>query len=197
MSAAGKVKTGYSLPYVAKYSASGTTVSYTNGQKLARGVDASYDIDTSDDNIFYADNIEAENDNGTFQGGTLNLTVDGLLEAAEKLIMGLPTAVDGLYAYDDQQTIPDVGVGFIYRYMSDGVISYTPIIFPRVRFAQISDSGATQEDAISWQTMSLTAEIKRSEDTHRTWKFVGEAVATEAAAEAVIKTALDIPGSST
>ena len=71
MSAAGKVKTGFSLPYVAKYAASGTTISYTSGQKLARGVEASYDIETSDDNNFYADNIEAENDSGTFQSGTL------------------------------------------------------------------------------------------------------------------------------
>ena len=197
MSAAGKVKTGYSLPYVAKYSATGGSVSYTLGQKLARGVDASYDIDTTDDNKFYADNIEAENESGTFQSGTLNLTVDGLFESAEKLIMGLPSAVDGLIAYDDQQAIPDVGVGFIYRYMSDGVTSYTPVIFPRVRFNQLSDSGATQEDSISWQTMALTAEIKRSEDAHRTWKFVGEAQSTETAAEAVIKSALGISSCTT
>lgn len=185
--AAGKVKTGYSLPYVALYSATGSTVSYTSGQKLARGVEASYDVETSDDNNFYADNIEAENDSGTFQSGTLNLTVDGLKSAAEKLIMGLPAAADGLVAYGDSQSIPDCGVGFIYRFMSDGVTSYTPMIFPRVKFNQISESGATQEDAIDWQTQELTAEIKRAEDANRTWKYVGEEVATEAAAEAVIK----------
>lgn len=185
--AAGKVKTGYSLPYVALYSATGATVSYTSGQKLARGVEASYDVETSDDNNFYADNIEAESDSGTFQSGTLNLTVDGLKTAAEKLIMGLPAAADGLVAYGDSQAIPDCGVGFIYRSMSDGVTSYTPMIFPRVKFSQISESGATQEDAIDWQTQELTAEIKRAEDTNRTWKYVGEEVSTEAAAEAVIK----------
>ena len=38
--AAGYVTTGFSLPYVAKYAASGTTVTYSNGQKLARGVSA-------------------------------------------------------------------------------------------------------------------------------------------------------------
>ena len=191
--AAGKVKTGYSLPYVALYSATGTTVSYTSGQKLARGVEASYDVETSDDNNFYADSIEAENDSGTFKSGTLNLTVDGLKTAAEKLIMGLPTATEaGLIAYGDSQAIPDCGVGFIYRFMSDGVTSYTPMIFPRVKFSQISESGATQEDAIDWQTQELTAEIKRAEDTNRTWKYVGEEVSTEAAAEAVIKTFLGI-----
>ncbi len=92
MSAAGKVCPGFSKPYVALYSASGTTLTYTSGQKLARGVDVSIEPESSDDNKFYADNVEAETDAGTFSGGTLSLTVDGLLQAAESLIMGLPAA---------------------------------------------------------------------------------------------------------
>lgn len=189
----GKVKTGYSLPWVALYSATGTTVSYTSGMRLARGVEASYDVETSDDNNFYADNIESESASGTFQSGTLNLTVDGLLVASEKLIMGLPTAGEnGLVPYGDDQEIPDCGVGFIYRYMSAGVTYYTPIIFPRVQFSQLSDSGSTQEDAIDWQTQELTAKIKRAEDAKRNWKYVGEDQTTEAAAEAVIKTFLGV-----
>ena len=185
----GKVKTGYSLPWVATYSAAGTTVTYTGGMRLARGVEASYDIETSDDNNFYADNIEAESDSGVFQSGTLNLTVDGLLAAAEKLIMGLPSADSaGLTPYGDDQAIPDCGVGFIYRFMSGGVTKYTPIIFPCVQFSQLSDSGSTQEDAIDWQTQELTATIKRAEDAKHNWKYVGADQDTEAAAEAVIKT---------
>lgn len=191
----GKVKTGYSRPWVALYSASGTTVTYSSGMRLARGVEASYDIETADDNKFYADNIEAESDSGAFQSGTLNMTVDGLLAAAEKLIMGLPTAgSDGLTPYGDDQAIPDCGVGFIYRYMSDGVTYYTPLIFPRVKFSQLSGSGATQEESIDWQTQELTAAIKRAEDEKRNWKYVGEDEDTEAAAEAVIKTFLGVTG---
>lgn len=194
MSAAGKVKTGFSLPYVALYSASGTTVSYSSGQKLARGVEASYDIETSDDNIFYADNIEAENDSGTFRSGTLNLTVDGLRMTAERLIMGLPAAdgTSGLTAYNDDQNIPYVGVGYIYRHQSEGEVTFTPIIFPRVKFNQIADSGSTQEESIDWQTQDLTATIKRAEDAKRTWRYVGDDEETEAAAEAVIKTFFSI-----
>ena len=52
MSAAGKVCTGFSLPYVALYN-NGT---YTSGQKLARGVDVTVSPESSDDNKFYADN---------------------------------------------------------------------------------------------------------------------------------------------
>ena len=190
----GKVKTGYSLPWVALYSATGTTVSYTSGMRLARGVEASYDVETSDDNNFYADNIEAESDSGTFQSGTLNLTVDGLLAAAEKLIMGLPAAdtSTGLTAYGDDQAIPDCGVGFIFRYMSAGVTYYTPVIFPRVQFSQLSDSGSTQEDAIDWQTQELTATLFRDDSATQVWKFVGTAQTTQALALGMMKTKLGV-----
>lgn len=192
----GKVKTGYSNPWVAVYGYNGTKITYTSSMRLARGVEASYDIETSDDNNFYADNIEAETDSGVFQSGTLNLTVDGLLAAAERLIMGLQAAdtTTGLTAYGADQAIPDCGVGFIYRYMSDGVTYYTPIIFPRVQFNQLSDSGATQEDAIDWQTQELTATIKRADDANRNWKYVGTDQTTEEAAEAVIETFLGDTG---
>ena len=188
MSAAGKVCTGFSKPYVALYSASGTTITYTSGQKLARGVDVSIEPETSDDNKFYADNVEAETDAGTFSGGALSLTVDGLLQAAESLIMGLPAAdSDGWVHYGDSQDIPFVGIGYIARYMSDGVESYVPTVIPKCIFNQISDSAATSEDSINFQTQSLTAKILRSENANRDWRIRGDEEETEAAAEAEIK----------
>ena len=92
MAAAGKVTIGFSKPYVALYSESGGTVTYSSGQLLARGVSVSVESDSSDNNNFYADNIVAETDAGSFTGGTATLTVDGLLQDAEKLVQGLPTA---------------------------------------------------------------------------------------------------------
>lgn len=185
----GKVCTGFSKPYVAKYAVSGTTVSYTSGQILARGVSVTASPETSDDNNFYADNIVAETEAGVFTGGTVTLTVDGLLQSAERMIMGLPAArEDGLIAYGDEMAIPDVGIGFIARYQSGGVVSYTPIIFPRAAFALIESEANTQEETIDWQTQELTATIKRAEDANRNWKYVGGELETEAAAEAVIKT---------
>lgn len=189
----GKVCTGFSKPYVAKYAVSGTTVTYTSGQILARGVSVTASPETSDDNNFYADNIAAENEPGVFTGGTVTLTVDGLLQSAERMIMGLPTArEDGLIAYGDAMSIPDVGIGFIARYQSGGVVSYTPIIFPRAAFALIENEANTQEENIDWQTQELTATIKRAEDADRNWKYIGGELETEAAAEAVIKTFFSI-----
>ena len=192
--AAGKVCTGFSLPYVALYSASSNTVTYSSGQKLARGVSVTATPETTDDNNFYADNILAESAAGEFTGGTINLTVDGLLASAERMIMGLPAAntSDGFTHYGDDQQIPDVGIGFIARYQSGGSVTYTPIIFPRAAFNLIENNAETQEDSIDWQTQELTATIKRAEDANRNWKYVGGDESSESAAEAKIKTFFSI-----
>lgn len=193
--AAGKVITGFSKPYVAVYAANEGTITYSNGQILARGVDVDISPESSDDNNFYADNVLAESASGTFTGGEVTLTVDGLLTAAEKLIMGLPTAgEDGFMAYDDNQNAPNVGIGFIVRYMSDGVTTYVPYVMTKCKFNQIELSAATQEDEIDWQTTELTAVIMRGDDTAHTWKWVGADVSSEADAETALKTKLGITG---
>ena len=186
--AAGKVCTGFSLPYVALYNDG----AYTSGMKLARGVDVTVSPEASDDNKFYADNHEAENASGTMNGGTVDLTVDGLLTAAEKLIMGLPAAVSDWTAYDDDQRIPYVGIGYIARYMSDGVTTYVPTVIVKAKFAQIESSAATQEEDIDWQTQSLSATMYRGDDAKHTWKYVGGDQETEEAAEALLKVKLGI-----
>lgn len=179
----GRVCTGFSKPYVALYTNTEGTISYSSGQDLARGVDVSIEPETSEDNNFYADNIVAESAAGSFTGGTVTLTVDGLKTAAEKLIMGLPTAgADGFMAYDNTQQIPFVGIGFIARYMSDGVTTYVPYVLAKCVFNQVGLSAATQEAEIDWQRQELTATIMRGDDAAQTWRYVGNEYATEALA---------------
>lgn len=200
--AAGKVVTGYSKPYVAIYSAQGGVVTYTGGQLLARGVEVSLDIEVGDDNTFYADNIAAENVGGIFTGGTATLTVDGLLQATERLIFGLPqpediTVGDGtdtvaVTHYGDAIDIPYVGIGFVVRYMSGGVTTYTPVVLNKARFEQPGVDAATQEDAIEFQTQELTAAIFRNDTAAHDWMMKGEDQTSEADAEAVIKALLNI-----
>lgn len=187
--AAGKVTIGFSKPYVALYDTSAGK--YSDAQILARGVSVSAEIESSDENIFYADNQAAESDSGRFTGGTVTLTVDGLQTAAEKLIMGLPTAgADGWMAYDDDQAIPYVGIGFVVRYMSDGVESYTPFVFAKCKFNQIAIDASTMEDEIDWQTQELEATIMRGDDAKHTWKWVGASVPTEAEAVTALQAKL-------
>lgn len=198
--AAGKVLTGFSLPYVALYSASGTTITYSSGQKLARGVSVSISPETADDNKFHADNIAAESAPGLFTGGEITLTVDGLKNAAEKLIMGLPaptattvgSASVDVYEYGDSMEIPYVGIAFIARYQEDGVQSYVPVLLPKCRFSTAGMEAATQEEEIDWQTQELTASIFRDDSANHVWKKVAEDQESESEAEAVIKALLSI-----
>lgn len=196
----GRVITGFSKPYVALYSASGTTITYSSGQILARGVSVSLEIENGDASYFYADNTTAETIGGLFTGATATLEVDGLLDAARSLIAGLPAAssetVGGetvqIYDYDDRQAIPYVGIGFIVRYMSGGVTSYVPVVFTKAQFEMEGMEATTQGEEIEFQTTELNATVMRDDSANHTWRRIGEGQATEADAEAVIKKLLSI-----
>ena len=194
MSAAGKVCTGFSKPYVAKYINNGGTVAYSGAMQLARGVSVSLSLETTDDNTFYADNVAAEVAAATFSGGTATLTVDGLLQVAEDFILGLPDAssvqVDGkavnVSHYGEGMEVPYVGIGFVVRYQSAGVVTYAPVVLTKARFQEPGLEAATQEDSIDWQTQELTATLMRDDTASHDWKLVGADQTTEAAAEAVL-----------
>ena len=191
--AAGKVMTGFSLPYVALYEANGTTVTHSRGQRLARGVSVSIEAEAEDNNIFYADNISAESAPGIFTSGTATFTVDGLKLAAEQLIMGIPEAdAQGFIHYGESLTIPYVSVGFICRYMEDGVTSYTPVILTKVRFITPGIEATTATETIEWQTQELQATLLRDDTQNHDWKLVGGQEVSEAAAEAKVKAFLGI-----
>lgn len=197
----GKVCTGFSMPWVALYGANGGTVSYTGGIPLARGVDVSLSVDADSDNNFYADNVLAETDTQSFSSGTVSLTVDGLKDAARKLISGVTTtrsvtpsgqgatAVD-FDVYDDAAVVPYVGIGFVVRYMENGVTTYAPIIFKKCKFNPEGLEAATQEENIEFQTASLEAAIFRDDTATHEWKMVGADQTTEASAYEAIKAVL-------
>lgn len=191
--AAGRVTTGFSFPYVGIYEATGTTVTYTGVQELARGVSVSIEPESSDNNPFYANNIEAENDAGTFNGGTMTLTVDGLLQSAEALIMGITASEDGI-EYGDNINQPYCGVGFITRYRSGDQTSFVPTLIRKVKFDILGNDAETQEESIDWQTQELSAHIYRSDMENRSWKWEGTEYATEAAAVAALTDKMGVSG---
>ena len=198
--AAGRVVTGFSKPYVAIYQNSGGTVSYTSGQVLARGVSVELSIETGGENNFYADNGKAESAGGTFTGGTATLTVDGMLQTAEALVLGLPDATQimvdsnpvNVRDFNDEMKIPNVGVGYITRYMSDGVTTYEPTVLTKAKVQTPNDSATTQGEEVTWQTQALTLDLMRDDSPAHTWKRVADAQDTEAEAEAVLKAMLNI-----
>ena len=189
----GRVVTGYSKPWVAVYSNEGTTVTYASGQPLARGVGVKINPDNGSENRFYADNVEAENAGTTFGTGTVNITVDGLKEAARSLVYGLPEAdQSGWVHYGNSQSVPFIGFGCVVRYMEDNVTTYEPLILPKIQLTPEGLEAETQEEEIDWQTTELTANIYRDDTANQDWRLDGTAVATEAAAEEAIKTKFNV-----
>ena len=195
----GRVCTGFSKPWVALYAASSGTISYSGGIPLARGVSVALDVEASDDNDFYADNVLAESDNQGFSDGTVTLTVDGLKDTARKLIMGVTatksvTVTTGTTVvfdqYDDTQVIPYMGVGFIARYMSAGTTTYVPVILNKVKFNPEGLDASTQGEDIEWQTQELSASIMRDDSSAHAWKLIGAEQTTEEAAYNAIKAVL-------
>ena len=194
-SQAGKVATGFSHPYVAKYAANAGAITFSDAMELARGVSVSVQPTTSDANKFFANNQEAESGPNRFTGGTATLTVDGLLVAAERFIMGLPAAgEDGWTTYGDSADTPFVAIGYIARFMCGGVESFTPTILVKTKFQQINSDYATQEEEIDWQTQELTADLFRGDDLNHSWKYLGGDFETEAAALTALRTKLGING---
>ena len=191
----GKVITGYSQPIVAKYTYSSNTISYSNVMPLARGVEVQMEVEIGDATNFYADNTIAEAVAGQFNGATATFTVDGLKDSARNLIAGLTTSGSitvtsgttvATKVYDDLQVIPYVGIGFVVRYMENGVTTYAPVILPKAQFSPESLNAATQGESVEFQTTDLQATIMRADDANHSWKIVAEDQTTEAAAVAAI-----------
>lgn len=192
----GKVCTGFSHPFVAKYNCADGKVSFTDGMRLARGVKLSISPEVADDNVFYADNVAAESDDGIFTGGTASLTVDGLLQKAERFIFGLPEPSEVTYGETQKAMMtkhgvnakpPYLGIGAVVRYQSSGVTTYVPTILVKAKFKTNGTEAATQEDKKNWQTQDLEAALFRDDTAEANWKWVGEDLASEAEAVAVIK----------
>lgn len=194
------VTTGFSKPYIAKYSNTGTNVSYTGGMKLGRGVSLSMEVDTAEDNNFYADNVVAETESSQFTSGSATITVDGLDNDAATLAFGLkaPTNLEvgetqvEMQGYGELQA-PYLGYGCVRRTQMNGTVQYWPLILPKIKFNIPGDDIATAEDQIDWQTQELTATVLRDDTTAANWKLTSaEGMDTEAEAEAAVKAFLGI-----
>lgn len=174
------VTTGFRNIYVAKYSNEDTTVTYTGFQKLARARGFSLDVGTSDDNQYFADDALAETESGaSFASGTLELTVDGLTGEEEALLFGIDTSSSTVQVsekpvtevrFGDSLKPPFMGVAGIKRYQLNGVVTYRPIVLPKVQFTLGTDEAETGEDTINWQDQTINANIMRDDTAEHNWK---------------------------
>lgn len=192
---------GLSKPYYAVYSNTGTTVSYANGGVMGKATEANIEVETTEDNNLYADNAIAETDR-SFAGGTLALSTDDLSQEVTKVILGLTentiTGIEGVtdtsvkeLVYDDTQTTPYLGVGFIIKKKVGGAYKWRAVVLCKVMFSVPADAATTQGESIEWQVPDLSATIMRDDSATRMWKREAT-FTTEAQAEAYIKARLNI-----
>lgn len=192
---------GLSKPYYGIYSTTGNAVSYANGAVMGKATEANIEIDTTEDNNLYADNGIAETDR-SFAGGTLTLSTDDLSQEVTKAILGLTeqaiTGIDGVtdttvkeLVYDDTQTTPYLGVGFIVKKKVGGAYKWRAVVLTKVMFSVPADAATTQGESIEWQVPELSATIMRDDSETHMWKREAT-FTTEAQAEAYIKARLNI-----
>lgn len=192
---------GLSKPYYGIYNVSGTTVSYSDGAVMGKATEANIEINTTEDNNLYADNAIAETDR-SFAGGTLALSTDDLSQEVSKAILGLTentiTGIEGVtdtsvkeLVYDDTQTIPYLGVGFIIKKKVGGAYKWRAVVLCKTMFSVPADAATTQGESIEWQVPELSATIMRDDSATHMWKREAT-FTTEAQAEAYIKARLNI-----
>lgn len=192
---------GCSYLKYAKYSNSGTTISYSSGGTAAKLVSVNISLESATDNDFYADNSVDETDR-VFSGGSLTVQTNDLTDAISKEILGLQesaletisgvtdTGVKEIH-FDDRQVIPYLGLGLVIKHQRAGAAAWTGIILTKTQFAVPSEAAETQGKSISWQTPELTASIMRDDSANRAWKKQAT-FTTEAQAVAYINARLSI-----
>lgn len=198
--AAGRPTTGVSYVVVAAYNSPGGPESYTDGRRLARIVNFSVNVETAEDNDFYADNVVAESESGMFSAGTLELSVDGMNPDVSRYVQGLPEPKT--VTIGDQQieitgtgadaNAPYVGVGIIVEHKSGGQNIYVPYIFTKCRFRQPGLTANTREKSIDWQTQNLTVDLHRDDTAEKNWKLQLGDYATEPEAAAALNALLKV-----
>lgn len=194
-------KIGLSKPYFAKYSNTGTTVTYTGGKLIGKAVSLDIALEDGDDSVLYADNGPAETAN-TFNGGTATLTTDDLLPEVLIEILGveeeaitsedIQTETPKWYNWGDGQETPYGGFGAIAKVQNNNVIGYQAVVLPKIKFNNNNETFTTQGEKIEFGTSEITAAILRDDTEKHRWKKLSSIMQSEADAEAAIKQFLQI-----
>lgn len=192
---------GLSKPYYAKYSNTGSAVTYSNGALLGKYTELSIELDGQDANNLYADNAAAETDQ-QFAGGTATVTTDDLRADVMVPVFGvkeeditsedITTTSPKWIVFDDDQNTPYVGLGGVIKKKTDGAIKWVGFVLNKIQFSTPGVSAVTQGETIEWQTQELSATIFRSDAEKHPWFRMTTPMDSEADAEAAVKQYLGI-----
>lgn len=174
---AGAIGIGFSKPMVALYNASGNTVTYTGGIPFARGVSVQIQPNSSDDNAWRADNMDAESAGGRFTGGSMTVVTDDLFYAADQLIHGRgeTAEVNGIEVEKSTvvDEVPYCGFGYLRKYQCGGAEIYRAIMLTKVKFNESGDNAETEEETKNWQTTENSAQLFRDDSADKSWRLRG------------------------
>lgn len=157
---------------------------YENGKVLGRAIGATVTYNRAT-NTLKADDVDAEAENSV-TGGTLSFNVDDIADDVMGMVMGQDVTTDN--EYDEVgEASPYIGIGYIRvrRYM--GETSYVAYWIFKAQLGINSESAATKQDTIQWQTPELEgtmmgvqpdATMKTKFRRHKT--FTGETAEADA-----------------
>lgn len=189
---------GLALPRVGKYTNTNGTVTYSEGKVLGHAIEYSVEVETTDDNPLYGDNMIVEHDNGSFGSGTLTLTTSELTGENAMWLLGLTSATEGtgdnaitVYSYDDNSKPITVGFGIVETHQINDVDQFKAVILPKCVPRFPSDSATTKGETIEWQTPEIEFGIERSDEAGHPWKKEAW-FSTETAAEEWLETKLAV-----
>lgn len=136
--------------------AAGVAPTYTNGMVMGRaiGADITYNRAT---NVLKADDADAEADNG-ITGGTIRFNVDDIADEVQLAILGQTKTTDDEYDEVDKAS-PYIGIGYIRVRRFKGATSYVAYWIFKAQLGIASESSATKQETIQWQTPSLDGQM--------------------------------------
>lgn len=183
---------GLSIPVFGRYNynAEAGTVNYAGGIINPHAISYTAEIESTENNPLYGDNVVIENDVGRFSTGTLTLETDDLIGEVTMFLLDAKTVqrqygdeqtVDAI-VFDDRMHSPVLGVGIIELHQLDDVDHYKAIWFKKVTFSIPQDTATTRGETVEWQTRTIEGTIARSDEQHHPWK---EEAWFEAESEAV------------
>ena len=186
----------YGVYYAKCVKNEGVTTGYSGGVKhMGKAISATFTPNNPEDNPLYANNGVAENDSSSASGGTLDMTLDRLTQAAAADLYGLTveevtatvgeTSVTGqaLKYRGNEQSAP-VGVAFIRMHQQDGMRKHEVVLYRSVTFGMPDDAAQTMGESIEWQTPEISGTVQGlegdgSEPWHESVVFPSQDAALE------------------
>ena len=128
---------------------------------LGRLIDAKITEDRNSTKL-YADDKLAENDK-SFKGGTLNLTVDEVTDEVYADIKGC-TITEKEVTDNSEDIAPEIGYGHIVTKVYKGVKTYKVEFLPRIQITKVTADRKTKGESIEYNTVSIEADLKELEE---------------------------------